>query len=246
MNLRQAKEIAGSLSFPTKMPGTSYALPAQACILGSKLAKIKGTTCSTCYALSGNAGYQFANAVRGMARRLVAIRHPQWVEAISRLLKHYHAKKSIRVDRGWRGVREARAGTGSRYQRNVPGYHRWHDSGDLQSVDHLMAICEVAKKTPRIKHWLPTNELGIVKAFIEQGGEVPANLVIRVSSIRINDRRRRAWAHTSSVFVGTPPDGCHECPAPNQEHRCGSCRACWSPEVPHVAYRHHGKLGEVR
>ena len=35
------------------------------------------------------------------------------------------------------------------------------DSGDLQSLEMLEAIAEVARQTPEVKHWLPTKEYGI-------------------------------------------------------------------------------------
>ena len=233
-----AKLIAGSLGFPSKMPGTSYGLPATACVAGAKLAQIKGSVCSMCYALRGKASYQQPRATIGMKRRLASIGHPLWVAAMVSMLLWQHGKDRIKVDLGIVGVRRQRKG-GSRYQWNEPGFHRWHDSGDLQSVDHLAAICAVASCTPRIKHWLPTQELGMVAEFLERGGMVPSNLVIRVSSVMMDDRKRRAWPLTSSVFIGEPKIEGHVCPAPKQDHRCGSCRACWSPKVPHVSYAAH-------
>ena len=38
------KDITGSLSKPSKMPGHAYGLPAQECKTGSKLAKVEGST----------------------------------------------------------------------------------------------------------------------------------------------------------------------------------------------------------
>jgi len=40
MNKKELKEITGSFSKPSKMPGYSYGLPAWECKTGSKLAKI--------------------------------------------------------------------------------------------------------------------------------------------------------------------------------------------------------------
>ena len=37
-------------------------------------------------------------------------------------------------------------------------HFRWHDSGDIQSVDHLKKIFEVCNNTPATMHWLPTQE----------------------------------------------------------------------------------------
>lgn len=234
MTLTLAKQIiGGSISTPNKMPGTAWGLPATACILGSKLAKIKGTACSVCYALSDR--YSWPNVATAQRRRLESLSHPRWVEAMVRVLLHLH-RKPIRVDLG---VPNAKARGVQRRRYNEPGYHRWLDSGDLQSVAHLAMICEVARQTPKIRHWLPTQQLDFVRHYIASGGVIPDNLVVRVSSIMIDDPVRRAWPMTSSVFRDEPPKDSHVCPAPNQGHFCGSCRACWSATVPHIAYRIH-------
>lgn len=238
MSLAEARSIAGSLGFPSKMPGTSFALPAKACIAGARLARVPGTVCHSCYALNGGANYQQPRAMIGQQRRLDRLTDPRWVGAMVRLLEHEHGKSRIKVDLGIVGIRLQKAG-GSRYRFNDPGFHRWHDSGDLQSVEHLANICEVARRTPKIKHWLPTQELRFVKRFLADGGIIPSNFIIRVSSVMLDGDRPRAWAHTSSVFNNQPPANAHVCPAPQQEHRCMSCRACWSREVQHVAYEVH-------
>ena len=40
---KEATQITGGLSAPSKMPGPSMNLPAVACITGSKLVKVKGS-----------------------------------------------------------------------------------------------------------------------------------------------------------------------------------------------------------
>jgi len=114
---------------------------------------------------------------------------------------------------------------------------RWHDAGDLQSVDHLKKIFEVCERTPATLHWLPTQER---KYLPLPGSTIPKNLVIRLSSSRINGPEPRAWTHSSSVVT----DGSETCPAPKQLNKngkphCGSCRACWNPDVKHVKYGKH-------
>ena len=52
--VKEAKKITGSLTRTSKMPGLSYSLPAWECKTGSKLRKIKGSVCASCYALKGN------------------------------------------------------------------------------------------------------------------------------------------------------------------------------------------------
>ena len=81
---KEAKEITGGLSLPSKMPGPAYNLPAAACITGAKLAKIPGTVCYGCYALKGR--YRFSNVRLALARRLESLKHPRWVEAMTALI----------------------------------------------------------------------------------------------------------------------------------------------------------------
>lgn len=45
MTLGRARAIAGSLGFPSKMPGSSYGLPVRACQAGEKLARVEGSAC---------------------------------------------------------------------------------------------------------------------------------------------------------------------------------------------------------
>ena len=79
--MKQFKEITGSLSKPSKMPGHAYGLPAKECKTGSKLAKREGTTCSSCYALKGC--YVFKVVQEAQYKRLAAIRHPLWTIAMA-------------------------------------------------------------------------------------------------------------------------------------------------------------------
>ena len=71
---KEATAITGGLSAPNKMPGPSINLPAVACITGAKLVKVKGSTCSGCYALKGR--YRFQNVKDAMQRRLDRLHGP--------------------------------------------------------------------------------------------------------------------------------------------------------------------------
>ena len=82
---KEARKITGGLSAPSKMPGPSYNLPAVRCITGSKLAQIPGSVCHGCYALKGR--YRFDNVKQAMARRLAALGHPDWIAAMTVLIK---------------------------------------------------------------------------------------------------------------------------------------------------------------
>ena len=41
-------------------------------------------------------------------------------------------------------------------------YFRWHDSGDLQSLQHLLDIVRIAELLPNVSFWLPTKEKAIL------------------------------------------------------------------------------------
>jgi len=82
---KEAKEITGGLSKPSKMPGPAYNLPAAACQTGAKLALVPGTVCHGCYAMKGR--YRFSNVKSALARRLEALGHPDWIKAMTVLIK---------------------------------------------------------------------------------------------------------------------------------------------------------------
>ena len=208
MKISEAKDIAGTLGAPSKMPGTAYGISAFACKTGAKLAQIPGSVCHGCYAMKGN--YTFPNVQGSQAKRLAGITDQRWVEAMVTLL-----------------------------DKSGETYHRWHDSGDLQSVEHLAKIVLVAKATPSINHWLPTREGATVKQYVDAGGIIPKNLVIRISATMIDGPAPTWWGLTSTVHTVRAPDGARTCPAPTQGNECGDCRACWSPEVKSVSYHKH-------
>jgi hypothetical protein len=236
MTLTEAKRIIGSIGFPSKMPGTSYGLSAHDCIAGKRLAALPGSVCASCYALRDRAAW--SNAQKAYARRLAGTRNPRWVEAMALVLAHLHRKPWLRIDLGVTGPRLRARGAPpeARYRWNPTGFHRWHDSGDLQSVEHFAKIIEVCRQTPKIRHWLPTRESAIIRAY---KGAIPGNLTIRVSATMIDGAAPPGWPRASTVHRDKPAAGAHECPAPRQEHMCGDCRACWSRDVPLVSYRLH-------
>ena len=219
MTLKSANAVAGTLGYPSKMPGTAYGISAKACQIGAKLAQIKGSVCHGCYALKAN--YQYPSVQTAHDKRIAGINRPEWTAAMVALLTKAHA-----------------SGNG-RNGAFAKGWHRWHDSGDLQSIEHLTKICAVAALTPQIRHWLPTREIGIVTAYVKQGGVVPANLTIRVSATMVDGAATKVWPTTSRVHTDKPAAGAQRCVAPDQEGKCGDCRACWNPEVACVSYHLH-------
>jgi len=123
-------------------------------------------------------------------------------------------------------------------------FFRWHDAGDLQSVEHLSKIAQIAQQLPQTLFWLPTREYDIVKAFVETKS-IPVNLVIRMSAMMIDvpaklPRSLKGFANilTSTVHKNKELNG-FKCVAPSQQGKCGSCRSCWDNTVTNVSYHAH-------
>ena len=122
-------------------------------------------------------------------------------------------------------------------------YFRWHDSGDIQNIEHLEKIVDVAKRTPNCMHWLPTREYGIVSAFTAQF-DVPDNLIIRLSAMFTD--RAVIVPKTLQGVKGVAVSNVHSekaigtaCNAPKQNGECRTCRACWNRKVAAVSYSIH-------
>ncbi len=112
-------------------------------------------------------------------------------------------------------------------------FFRWHDAGDIQSMQHLENIFEVCRLTPDTMHWMPTREARFLSLM--DPDIVPSNLIIRMSSHMIDQDPVKFWPWTSTVTSGHNAS----CPAPKQGNQCGSCRACWSRDVKTVSYGKH-------
>ena len=113
-------------------------------------------------------------------------------------------------------------------------FFRWHDAGDIQSMDHLNKIFEVCKLTPETRHWMPTREAQFLNQIKPEA--VPKNLIIRMSSHMIDQKPVKFWPWTSTVT--SKKEGA-TCPAPKQGGKCGSCRSCWDRNTPNIEYGKH-------
>ena len=210
MKIKQLEKRIGTLSNPKKMPSYAWGISAKQCITGSILADEEGTICNKCYALGGH--YLFPVVINAHKKRLDAVKLPEWVDYMAELLTLKYKK----LDK-------------SRL------FHRWFDSGDIQSYEHLMKIFEVCKLTPHIKYWLATREYKIISKIKYK--DIPKNLVVRASGIKIDGQPPKFWKWTSTVH--TKKSIGRECPAYKQDGECGSCRSCWSRSVKQVSYMEH-------
>ena len=213
--------IGGSLSHPSKMPCPAWGISATACKRGSRLAEKPGTVCASCYARRGH--YLGPTVIAAHERRLAALADPRWPDAMA-----------VLVDAYCRGA-----------------FFRWFDSGDIQNLAHLDQILWVARRTPTVRHWLPTHEVRLVAGKLDA---IPSNMVVRISADRIGRMPHESFGlPTSTVhrYAGEPVrpsprrGNTIECQAPKRGHRCGPCRACWAPRVANVSYLLNAGLRRV-
>ncbi len=220
MTIAHAVSITGGLSAPSKMPGQAYGLPTAHCATGQRMAAIPGSICSSCYAEKGFYSVYHKTVEPAQYARLhaveLAIASPEYRAAFIAAFA-----RLIGSD----------------------GYFRWHDAGDLQSADHLALIADVARATPGTKHWLPTREYSLVREYLNNGGTIPANLIVRLSAM-FPDQPAKVPASlqgvpgidVSNVHKHAQPVG-RACPASKQNNACMDCRACWKPGA--VSYKAH-------
>lgn len=247
MTFKEAKEIAGTLSSPSKMPCNSTSIPAKHCQTGAKLAKVEGSICGSCYGYSfkreaAKGNYNFENVKKSLENRYNGLTHEKWVEAMA---------MQIRV---------------SSIVNNT-NYFRVHDLGDLQSLKHLENWVKVANRVPDIMIWVPTRELQYLYAYKDKHGvNWPKNLVIRLSetlirnhpkvdskSMESNIKAIERHAKNLNVVVSGVSRGLDfnitekdffACQAYRQKkdigvNACGDCRACWDKDVFRVIYPEH-------
>ena len=145
--------------------------------------------------------YVFKVVQDAQYRRLKAIYTAPWVQAMAHLI---NSKK--------------------------PEVFRWHDSGDVQDLEHLNKIYEVCRFTPSKRHWMPTREAW-VKDHLDRA---PSNLVIRFSAPMIDQAAPASWPNTSTVVTAGAT-----CPSAQQGNQCLDCRNCWNSEIKNISYGKH-------
>lgn len=202
------------LSNTSKMPCRSWSISARKCNTGMKLAPNKHTVCGGCYALRNN------------------YLRPNVREAQQQRLDTYNSNPAE-----WESAMIAEIS-----QVENSGHFRWFDSGDLQSIEMLVHIANIAIALPDIRFWLPTKEYGIVKAYMANNTK-PENLVIRMSGFMIDGNPPTRLATEIGVCTSTvvkhAAESANVCPAPQQGNKCRKCRNCWNPDIANIAYKLH-------
>jgi hypothetical protein len=216
--MKEATTYIHSLSNPSKMATCGYSISALECNVGGLLYNVKGSVCEHCYARKGH--YIFPVVKNAHEKRLNKINNePLWVDAMIHIINN---KK--------------------RNKKNIDKF-RWHDSGDLQSDKHLDMICEIARNTPNVNHWLPTKETTVVSGYIKTH-EIPPNLNIRISATMIDGKPKDIKGTTTSIVISKEMMGKNDMDCPiyaDDSHgkSCGDCEECYKKTVKNVNYLEH-------
>lgn len=127
-------------------------------------------------------------------------------------------------------------------------YFRWFDSGDLYSIDLAAKVFEVMQRTSWVSHWLPTR-MHKFKKFSNILNKMQGlnNVVVRFSSDSVAGELVQG-STSSTIFSSESqlPKNATVCRAYEHEGKCNGCRACYSKDVPVIAYKAHGvKMAKV-
>ena len=121
-------------------------------------------------------------------------------------------------------------------------YFRWFDSGDMYALGLAEKMLEVMKRTPWVKHWLPTRMHKFPKfALVLQQMAALPNVSVRFSSDSVTGEYTKKLH--GSVIIPNPADvkkGMTLCEAYSHGGKCNGCRACYDKKVKVIAYPAHG------
>lgn len=173
--------------------------------------KLRNKEGTVCNKCYGYKGrYIFPGVKNAQLRRLKAINNPLWVEGMIALIKKSGTK-----------------------------YFRFHDCGDVQSIEHLRNIINICRRCPDISFWMPTKETKLIKLARKKGLRIPKNLCIRHSEpfIGHNPNPTLYQLNTSTVDVSAG----FQCPVNKGTETCEDygCRKCWDKKVKNVNYKKH-------
>jgi hypothetical protein len=126
-------------------------------------------------------------------------------------------------------------------------YFRWFDSGDVYSLELAEKIYSVMQLTPWCNHWIPTRMLKFSKfrEVLTRMQSLP-NVMVRFSSDSVTGQYTHEHGSTIIPDAKLVPENAFLCRAYEHGGKCNGCRACYSKDVPLIAYVAHGvKMGKV-
>ena len=208
-NKKQAEEIVGTLSKPSKMPGFAYSTPAKRCQIGMKMRGVVGSMCAFCYALKGR--YVFPIVVKAMESRFASLTHDLWVEAMTYLIgkvknPYFRWHDSGDIQGVWHLQKIVQVA------KNLPNVNFWLPTREYSYVSSYIAE---GGEVPR--------NLTIRLSALMMDGVAPVGIAQRLNL----------------CVSGASKLGNFNCPSSKQGNKCGDCRKCWDKNEFAINYKKH-------
>ena len=208
-NKKQAEEIVGTLSKPSKMPGYAYSTPAKRCLIGQKMRNVVGSMCAFCYALKGR--YVFPNVQKAMEKRFASLTNDLWVDAMTYLIgkvknPHFRWHDSGDLQGVWHIEKIVKIA------KNLPNISFW-----LPTREYAFVSTYIEKGGE-----VPSN-LTIRLSALMMDGPAPVGIAQRLGL----------------CVSGASKLGNFNCPSSKQGNKCGDCRKCWDKNEFAINYKKH-------
>ena len=121
-------------------------------------------------------------------------------------------------------------------------YFRWFDSGDMYTLELAEKMYTIMLQTPWVNHWVPTRMQKFSK-FADIIAKMNAldNVKVRFSSDSVTGEYTNGL-HGSTILPSADNADMNTfvCKAPENEGKCGTCRACYDKNVNLIGYIAHG------
>ena len=208
-NKKQAEEIVGTLSKPSKMPGYAYSTPAKRCLIGQKMRNVVGSICAFCYALKGR--YVFPNVQKAMEKRFASLTNDLWVDAMTYLIgkvknPHFRWHDSGDLQGVWHIEKIVKIA------KNLPNISFWLPTREYAFVSTYI---ERGGEVP--------SNLTIRLSALMMDGPAPVGIAQRLGL----------------CVSGASKLGNFNCPSSKQGNKCGDCRKCWDKNEFAINYKKH-------
>jgi len=220
------------LSKPSKMPGTSFSVPAQRCVTGAKLAKIPGSVCYDCYALKG--AYIWPIVQNAMEYRLDLLNSSEFVSTMVAELNKRRATEHRWFDSGdvhsvahcLKIIAVCRLTPNKKHWIPTKERKLWQEALKMESLPDNAVVrysATMVDKAPP-KDWENSSAVITDKAA-SIGKLCEAYRTKKNGQMISHDEYETAKKEKQ---IGKIDLG-----------YCGDCRACWSPAVKTVSYPKH-------
>jgi len=220
------------LSKPSKMPGTSFSVPAQRCVTGAKLAKIPGSVCYDCYALKG--AYIWPIVQNAMEYRLDLLNSSEFVSTMVAELNKRRATEHRWFDSGdvhsvahcLKIIAVCRLTPNKKHWIPTKERKLWQQALKMESLPDNAVVrysATMIDKAPPTD-WINSSAVITDKAA-SIGKLCEAYRTKKNGEMISHDEYETAKKEKqiSKIDLGY----------------CGNCRACWSPAVKTVSYPKH-------